>query len=347
MRAPSPSGCFDSSTPVWVLRVAAEPRIASDSPSPVQRFRDGMRLSASGFLGQARRVVVSARFGLGLSGTTLGTADPEITSLVDSVKRKLDGCSRVVALVGTPGPASKMTVVMLDSRGYALAYLKIGDSDIARCLIRNEVTVLEAVGSRVAVELLGSGDTQNTSWLLTGALNGTSVPGRARIPTHVLLGRSCLLSTRISDHPVVNTVSTEYEESLATAVRLLDTRLYSVAPTHGDAAPWNAVTLRDGSVRLFDWEYGSLAGLPESDAAHWSLQTSHLVRKLNPERAAVRAVSDLVTSAGLDRNQAMGIGLLTAIMLTSRLDDEGNGSSAQWWLRAAGAFSSMAAGRSR
>jgi hypothetical protein len=73
------------------------------------------------------------------------------------------------------------------------------------------------------------------------------------------------------------------------------------AVVHGDFAPWN-VRMDRGRLRAFDWEYGSVDGLPHLDALHHELQVGRLLDRWSPDEMTAElrryAARDLGAGAG-------------------------------------------------
>jgi hypothetical protein len=65
------------------------------------------------------------------------------------------------------------------------------------------------------------------------------------------------------------------------AGRSIRTTLY-----HGDFAPWNIRAINARNLQAFDWERGSLQGIPGWDWFHFIAQTAILARRLSVERTA-------------------------------------------------------------
>lgn len=65
------------------------------------------------------------------------------------------------------------------------------------------------------------------------------------------------------------------------AGRAVRTTLY-----HGDFAPWNIRSINTKDLQAFDWERGSLTGIPGWDWFHFIVQTAILARRLSVERVA-------------------------------------------------------------
>jgi hypothetical protein len=55
---------------------------------------------------------------------------------------------------------------------------------------------------------------------------------------------------------------------------------------HGDFTPWNVRSVNMRNIQAFDWERGSLQGIPGWDWFHFIVQTAVLARRLSVERVA-------------------------------------------------------------
>ena len=104
---------------------------------------------------------------------------------------------------------------------------------------------------------------------------------------------------------------------------------------HGDLAPWNILIDKTGSLRIIDWEYGTLEGFPGIDLAFYVLQQAVLIYNLIPQRARERAVQQLarVEWLGLSHEEAEAIVRLTALDTCIRVEEENRGDSMlrKWW----------------
>lgn len=101
--------------------------------------------------------------------------------------------------------------------------------------------------------------------------------------------------------PLVRRLLDDLEEEgnalLLSAAYSACTRLEEVAVpitvVHGDFVPWNVV-LDKGSVRVFDWEWGSLEGIPEWDAIYFRLHVGLVSNRWTSEQlvAAIRMLAE-------------------------------------------------------
>ncbi len=79
----------------------------------------------------------------------------------------------------------------------------------------------------------------------------------------------------------------------------------TVRPTlyHGDFAPWNIRVVNSRNLQAFDWERGSLRGVPGWDWFHFTIQTAILARRYSAERAAAE-VEQLIHSSRFQKYAA-------------------------------------------
>jgi len=73
------------------------------------------------------------------------------------------------------------------------------------------------------------------------------------------------------------------EDQSGEAIRLskLGERKVLSPISHGDFAPWNVIISKDDEVKVLDWEFGDLEGVPGWDAIHYRVQQLSLVDGLN------------------------------------------------------------------
>lgn len=343
MTAVDPRAFFDAGEPVHQVRVRGVVRLATGARSRGERAADAMLLPATRLGARARRAAFSAAMWLG-SGAATGTGDPAMRERIARVEATVPGCERHVALAGTPGPESKATLALLDGAGAALAWAKCAKGEVPRALVANEELLLGAVGGGLGPTLLSSGEDSEYRWVVVEALSGRPVRPGTRAP-RVLLGRTLPGSgVTFAEHPAVESLRPLHPELIGDAETGAADRAFHVAPVHGDAAPWNAVAADDGTVRLFDWEYGRLDGIPETDAAHWSLQTDRLIAGMRPSEAVPRAVRGLASEGGLAVRQSAGVCVVTALVVADRQRSLGSQDQADWWLEAARLAAATATG---
>ena len=108
---------------------------------------------------------------------------------------------------------------------------------------------------------------------------------------------------------------------------------------HGDFTFANTREL-NGACAAFDWEWGSEAGFPHLDAAHWLIRVARGIQRLPPGAAAGRVVQALTGAIEWrDRPYAAGLAALAAIHSAASWcgPDLGTSDEAAWLLRFADA----------
>ncbi len=197
----------------------------------------------------------------------------------------------VAVLVGTPGPAQKLTVAFACDDGRIRLFAKLGWTPAARRRIANEARVLETVPPGFAPAIVERIEAGSHAALLLEALPGRPVHVRREMPEAV---RGFLSALRRATDGTDGSGDDRLERLIARfpalAAGLGRLRAMKLRPAlgHGDFAPWNVLETADG-IRAVDWEYGGATAIPGSDAAFWSLQTDALIRRLQPEAARLRA----------------------------------------------------------
>lgn len=328
-----PASFFPRGETVWVLPPAGFSRLGTSAGRPSERYADGSLFPASRPSAKVRREVYRLLLAVGAARKVEGNADSEVEGVLERIATLTGRYSRLVVTIGTPGPGSKATLVLQGRDERTVAYAKVAWTDSARRLVRNEAAVLPLVCEDVAPLLLGVVETELLSCVLVSPLEGSGMPFRADVPD-VLVARAADGGPKVplASHPAVAAMREVDAETTERAVACLPGRDYAVLPTHGDAAPWNAIRCRDGAVRLFDWEYGCREGLPLMDVAHWSLQTGYLVRRMNPQDAVRSSIDVMARRVGCGAVEAAALCALTASDVTARLAAEGQTAHAAWWL---------------
>ncbi len=327
--------CFGPEQPVWVMRVGGVARLCTSHRVARRRFSDGMRLPASGALGRSRRFVLSLGLASGAVGSSRGTADEAHRLLIADIMARIPGAQTWLALGGTPGPAQKLTLVVLGADWEPTAYVKVGDTPLARQLIHNEGVVVQALAPGRGPAVIADGERGDVSWVAVSALGGSDARGHDPVPIGVLSASADAPSKVLGRHPVRDTLVPEDLDAYTRLAECSGDRLFPVGVTHGDAAPWNAVVRRDGVLCLFDWEYGRLDGLPDTDVAHWSIQSARLLDKCAPDAAVRRGVDSVLACGRYDRLGAVAVCAVACLELASRHQREGNHETVAWWRQAA------------
>ena len=262
--------------------------------------------------------------------------------LGEFVKDVLPEVRSAIVLVGTPGPAQKITARLLGDRGRVLGYLKYGEKEAARTRLEQERRVLNDLPGGVGPRLLKFGSLGDGDALLVTALEGKGVPATLHLDEDLIaLLTSLVVSAPVplEDHPWVRHVSeTTADPCLNPWFEMLAGKRWPVVVQHGDFAPWNLVRKPDGTLGAIDWEYGALEGFPYLDLAYYVLQVLALVHRQAPSRAAEYAAGYLSRQPrlALSGPEAQVLTRLAAYdaYLKSRADGQPDDTKLQAWRRA-------------
>ena len=202
----------------------------------------------------------------------------------DLVKELLPDCTAFSLLIGTPGPGQKLTIECRDAARRVIGYVKYAGSAVARRQLRHESDILRSLPAGTGPELVAITEWQNAVLQWTRPVAGRPVP--ASIPPPPSLAdfvRSLVLAgteMEIELHPWSRRTH-GYPDVIPILDRLRG-RPWPVAIQHGDLAAWNLRSVRGGALQAFDWEYGSLEGLPCLDPAQFVLQHAALIARNGP-----------------------------------------------------------------
>ena len=339
---------FPPTSQVRLLAMAGIPGFATTAETVRSRWHDGGLLTAGNLPARVRRLGARLVLATGLPRRTPGSGDEQESVLSQRLRACVDSYDRIVALGGTPGRASKVTLVVLAADDTPVAYAKVGVSQLSRRLVQNEASVLAHVSTCHGPALIGSMETDCVSMVVTSPLRGAPLANRSPVPRDLAeraRGQASSSCVSVLDHPVVTRLAGIAPHHVAVAIRALEGVGLPVTVSHGDAAPWNAIRGDDGQVRLFDWEYGEIDGLPLMDVAHWSMQVGHLAMQLSPGEAVRRSVEELRTAVRLTAAEGGAACLLVAILLTLRHDGERSAGAVHWWSECIEAAMALVLGR--
>jgi hypothetical protein len=231
-----------------------------------------------------------------------------------------------------------------DKEGQVLGYLKYGEKEAARKRLYREYRVLSDIPKGLGPEALKYGALADGRALLTTPILGRQLP--ASLPPAggvVDFLRSFAVSspTSVETHPWVKRLREGRTEGveLDTCFEALGGRNWPVTAQHGDFAPWNLCRKPEGAVGAFDWEYGTLEGFPHLDLAYYALQTSALIYRWTPAKAARYTVGYLTreTRLALSSTEAQALTRLAAYDAYQRFLEDGQTSDnngLQKWRRA-------------
>jgi hypothetical protein len=330
---------FPPGTHVLALPNWKNPRLYLPAQRLLRRWEDSSFYPASRFLARLYRLALRSKAVAGLtevrfvrsSGWPLGEFTQDV----------LPQARSAVALVGTPGPAQKITVRVLGERGEVLGYLKYGEKEAARRRLEQERRVLEGLPSGAGPELLKFGPFGDGEALLTTALVGKRVP--ATLDLGEDLGdflASLVVSPPVplEAHPwVEELVRAQPGPDLDPWFEVLVGKSWPIVVQHGDFAPWNMLRRADDTLGAIDWEYGALESFPHLDLAYCALQVLALIQRQAPEKAAEYASRYLIQQPrlALNREEARTLIRLAAYdaYLKSREDGQPDNAELQAWRR--------------
>ncbi|MEV6982808.1 hypothetical protein AB0M95_16320 [Sphaerisporangium sp. NPDC051017] len=229
------------------------------------------------------------------------------------------------------------------STGECLAFVKIGDTDPARALVRHEAMTLALLAATplktVVAPTLLHHDTWNGLEVL--ALSPLPIRRLHRVPRPLLtqavleiagLGLHAPPATA-PPHPAGSATATTRTEPLnTTTVRpepfdttITRANLIGGHCWHGDFSPWNIAPSPDGRLLVWDWErFGS--GVPLGfDAVHHFFQRA--LRRMPPDVAAAACLAQALPTLapyGLSAAQARETAVRYLITLADRHERDGH-----------------------
>lgn len=277
-----------AAVPSW-----SSPRLLAAGSTFTTRWRNSELYPGYRLRGRVMRLAMR---GLAASGLVSRTVDDGVrATLRDFLADELPGAEIASLLVGTPGPAQKLTIELRHTDGRVAGYGKFARSAVARRRLTGEHETLLALPENVAPRVLRFGPWEGGLLLVTTAAQGrpveTTLPPSDDLCSYLeKLETDAFLP--IETHEVVQAILDEWP-SARKLVASLSARHWPVCIQHGDFAPWNIKRSESGLI-AFDWEYGVLKGLFGLDLAFFCLQTMALVRDSDPEKAGRIAADTLV-----------------------------------------------------
>ena len=232
---------------------------------------------------------------------------------------------------GTPGPARKPTLAALDQTGRWLAFAKLSCSAQSRQLVAREADCLRRLAAHPTIashvpQLLFETTFDDTHVVAQRSLPGT-MPGTALTPGHRRLldalgqgpGRPAratrFMATLAARSRVASIPGIAAARLLELVERALDGVVVPQTATHGDFTPWNLRRAGD-TLRVFDWEYGELDGLPLLDEVQYVLQGGLLLHDWTEDEAFAALMR--FRSVQADRTYAPRV--VRALQVASLLD---------------------------
>jgi hypothetical protein len=236
-----------------------------------------------------------------------------------------------------------MTVKLHDEEGTVVGYLKYGEREAARKRLTKEYTMLSRIRSGLAPEPIKHGALGRGEALLITPLGGRRPPATLTLVRNVNRFLDELVvrpPMPLDDHPWVREIRERSEVEHDRWFEVLAHRDWPVVIQHGDFTSWNLLRKPDGTLGAVDWEYGSLEGFAYLDLAHHILQTSVLLYRWEPSRAAEHAVRYLTRMPwpALERREAEALVRLSAYYDYLKGEEDGKASDSifpmQGWRRA-------------
>ena len=309
-------------------------RLYLTSRSMRQRWQHSQLYPAFRATAQLYRFALRAKVALGLGETWINQADA--WDLGDFVRDCLPSAKTAVVLLGTPGPAQKITVQLWEDE-IAVGYVKYAEKPAARARLEQEGRILAALPTGVGPRPLKYGALSDGVGLLMAPVDGNALPARLPPPTNVLeflhtLRRAELF--RLEEHPWVQNLVAAHGRVIDLWLEPLARRSWCLACQHGDLAPWNLVRSGEGRLSAIDWEYGNTSGFPYLDLAYYLLQMAVLMRRWSPGKASAYTIKYL--SRDLAPREAEAIVKLTAFDAYHKalIDGHGPAEPLQRWRRA-------------
>lgn len=215
------------------------------------------------------------------------------TTLVERIMSEVGISEASYAVVnGTPGPWTKSTLLVMDKSNRPCAVVKVGTTEAARILIKNEAVWLNRLAecrdvSAMVPRCLLFSTSEDVTWLAQEPLAGkidARVPGNYEVAFLRALQSGMPTSSGFSNSNMHREMKNRME-SFGTKMNLdwreraelaLD-RITVLMPgdlrmtvAHRDFAPWN-MRIGPTGVRVFDWEYARSGYLPLYDLFHFHL----------------------------------------------------------------------------
>jgi hypothetical protein len=218
--------------------------------------------------------------------------------------------------VGTARVNRKPVLHAVNDDGRTLAFVKVGHTEAARNLVRNEAATLAALAERslstvVLPQVLAHVEWNNYDLLVLSPLHGRALPPRPNNAPYTAMRELAavhgLAQTRIGESGLVkrlagvpNALNTKAADRYAAALARLEAgdASVTVGAWHGDWQPFNMARVDRERIALWDWERFATDVPVGFDALHYLLQSlihgrgvgPHIEREFlaRAEAAAVR-----------------------------------------------------------
>lgn len=210
---------------------------------------------------------------------------------------------------GLESQKSRLVLLVSDKTRRPAKVVKIGLDEGGRAATDREADLLEKLPPNTL------GGTRCTGRLKTGKLSAFATdyfPGDSPADDG---GMEILFHSWINPGPAVPVESLDAWQDLDSRVALAEPAAWrALRPVlvgkpvrstlhHGDFAPWNIRAVNSRNLQAFDWEGGTLHGIPGWDWFHFVVQTSILARRHSPERVAAE-MEELLQSPRFEKYAA-------------------------------------------
>lgn len=199
--------------------------------------------------------------------------------------------------------------------GKLLAFVKIGDSDRSRGLVRHESATLELLAATPLKVVVSPAVLHHGLW------NGLEVLALSPLPT-----RRGRVSPSLLNRAV--------QEIATLGLTRVDHVSHGDHAWHGDFSPWNMAPAPDGRLLVWDWERFA-TGVPLGfDALHHFFQRA--LRRMSPPVAAEACLAQAVrtlTPFGLSEGESRETAVRYLITLADRYERDGHqplGPPSEW-----------------
>lgn len=307
---------FPQGTRVLALPSWRCPRLYLPTRRFSQRWEESGFYPASRMSARLRRLVLRIEAVTGVAEVrTIASSDWPLGEFAGDLLPRLDSAT---ILVSESSAVQKVTVQLRDEKRRVLGYLKYVEQGVARNRLRHEHHVLCSLPKGTGPEALKYGPLGDGEALLMSPILGKKLPVTvppARSVVDFLTSLVASPPVALEAHPwVLGTLEREGDAALQDCFEALAGRLWPITIQHGDFAPWNLLQKPEGEIGVFDWEYGTLEGFPYLDHIYYILQTTALINRWAPAKAAQHAVRYLTSEPrfGLSTAEAQALTRLAA-----------------------------------
>jgi hypothetical protein len=204
---------------------------------------------------------------------------------------------------------SRFVLLLCDQSSRPVKVIKVGLDPAGRAATEREADLLEKLPANTlgCIRMAGRLKTSKMSAFATAYFPGDSPEDDAGLET--------LFHSWINPGPATPIESLDAWRELETQVAGADPAAWqTLRPAlagknfrstlhHGDFAPWNIRAVNSQNLQVFDWEGGTLIGVPGWDWFHFIVQTSILARRYSVERVSAE-VEELLQSPRFEKYAA-------------------------------------------